>query len=414
MQNIKTYKWIILIFSYYIYPFVLNGVAPLSYSITYGIPFIYIVFNAILLVQFIGKIKKHQFLCLFIVCFLFLASIVYPMLHQTNDFSYITPITFVFRKLLVYIFLCLIIIKRYKEKASPELFMYYFCVATFLYVISTFLFLWIDPLKTFWISKVNSENIVDRFANVFGYVARTGWQGFSGVRNTLRCSLSIVFLLYLFYEKKQMNRKIFEIIFVFSFIGNLFYGRSGVAISIACILIALCQYRIIKFSVILRWLLASVGLLTFIFFLQKINPLLNQWYIWMSRPFINLLITGSFNNSSVDKLREMIFLPETKTMIWGDGWYVFNNSYYMHTDSGFMRQILFWGLPLTVLSYYATWLSMKSFRGKKVFLLFMIVFILFEVKVEVYFEFISWMLSISFLENWRERMERLKGNNLNG
>lgn len=404
MRDLKTYKWIVLIFCYYIYPFVINRASFLSYIITYGIPFIYVIFNYNLSARFIGKIKKSQFQCLALVLLLILASMVYPTLHHTDDFSYISAITFVIRKLLIYVFLCEVIIKKYKEKSIPEIFMYYFCIATFLYVLSTLIFLAFAPLRTFWMGCVNSENITELYTSGYGYVTRVGWQGFSGFRNTLRCSLSIVFLFYLYYEKHVINNIGFALLFVFSLIGNMFYGRSGIAVSILCIFVASLYYKIVKVTMLAKWMIAVIAVFMMISWLRDLNPLLNQWYLWMTTPFKNLITTGSFNNISVERLLEnMIFIPEFRTLIVGDGRYVFNNTYYMRTDSGFMRQILFWGLPGTILAYTATLLSMKQFFNTKMIWLVIISFILFEIKGEVYYEFIPLMLSLSFLKNWQEK-----------
>lgn len=414
MRELKTYKWIVLLFCYYIYPFVVHGASVFSYAMTYGIPLIYVILNYRLLIKLVRKVKKSQFQCLVLIIILVLLSIIYPILHQTDDYSYVMITTFVFRKLFVYIFLCLILIKRYKEKASPEIFMYYFCIATSLYVICTIAFVGVPPLKEFWVSKVNSEDMIERFHDTYGYVARTGWQGFSGFRNTLRCSIAIVFLIYLLYEKEQIKKFVFAVLFLLCGLGNLFYGRVGVAVSAICIIMAVFRYKIVKPTVVLKWCLAAGGLLIAVYILCMINPLMNQWYVWVTRPFINLLTTGSFNNASVNELVEKIFLPETKTLIWGDGRYTFEGHYYMRTDSGFMRKILFWGVPCTLLAYYVTWLSMKSFQSKKIFLLLLVSFMIFEVKAEVYSEFISWMLSLSFLDNWEKRVNEPKRNLFDG
>ncbi len=406
MRDLKTYKWIVLIFCYYIYPFVVNGASLFSYTITYGIPFIYVILNYNLSAGFIGKMKKSQFQCLVLVLTLTLASIVYPVLHHTDDFHYISAITFVFRKLLIYVFLCEVIIKKYKEKSIPEMFMYYFCVATSLYVVSTLIFLGFVPLRTFWMGCVSSENITELYTSGYGYVTRIGWQGFSGFRNTLRCSLSIVFLLYLYYEKHIINNIEFALLFAASFMGNMFYGRSGVAVSALCILAASLYYKIVKITMLAKWMLAAGAVFIMINWLRNMNIFLNQWYLWMTTPFKNLITMGSFNNISVERLlKNMIFIPEFKTLILGDGRYVFNNAYYMKTDSGFMRQILFWGLPGTILAYIATLLSMKRFSHTKMILLLIITFLLFEIKGEVYYEFIPLMLSLSFMKNWQEKMK---------
>ena len=124
--------------------------------------------------------------------------------------------------------------------------------------------------------------------------------------------------------------------------------------------------------------------------IKESSDAIYAWYQWVTVPFENLYETGSFNNASFDHLVEdMIFMPEDDTLVFGDGMYTEagTNLYYGHTDSGFMRQILFWGIFFTGAMYLMclfTLLIIRRSLGLKVMLLLLCV--IFEFKGECYYQ----------------------------
>lgn len=50
-------------------------------------------------------------------------------------------------------------------------------------------------------------------------------------------------------------------------------------------------------------------------------------------------------------LNRMLFIPDFKTILIGDGRYTENELYYMETDAGIMRPLLFGGLIFAFLRY---------------------------------------------------------------
>ena len=132
-------------------------------------------------------------------------------------------------------FLISLLVKKYKERANIECFMYYYALTHAIYVIGTLLLVFIPSLKTFWFSVFEEVVSSEMLSESFGYTFRIGWQGFSGYRLTLHCTLSCIFLLYLFYVGKrnfQINKKILLICYILCFLGNMFYGRSGLVLTI--------------------------------------------------------------------------------------------------------------------------------------------------------------------------------------
>lgn len=72
--------------------------------------------------------------------------------------------------------------------------------------------------------------------------------------------------------------------------------------------------------------------------------------VFVFEPLINLVNEGSFSTSSSDKLVDMVFIPDSDYWLVGSGRY-FNSdgSYFMQTDSGYVRQTLMWGIPVVFL-----------------------------------------------------------------
>ena len=180
----------------------------------------------------------------------------------------------------------------------------------------------------------------------------------------------------------------------------MFYGRSGLVLTIISSIIGFLVWQKNQGKKILRVIaLLAIGIA--LLFRVKDAPSIYQWYIWMSSPIKNILTTGRFNNVSFNTtFYEMIFVPEIKTIIFGDGKYVENGHYYMQTDSGLMRNILFWGILGVLVSYGVTICSIFELKKTNGFLTLLVIvcFIVFELKGAVYYEFIALMSGISFAD----------------
>ncbi|HFU1362782.1 TPA: hypothetical protein ACGQTY_004411 [Citrobacter farmeri] len=108
-------------------------------------------------------------------------------------------------------------------------------------------------------------------------------------------------------------------------------------------------------------------------------------------PLINYINSGELETNSSDKLVEkMLFIPNFASLVIGDGLYYNNDgSYYMHTDSGFVRQLLYGGfIYLTccfgLTLYLLVKLSKNWFRNyRKFYMSTIIIFLIGNVKADV-------------------------------
>lgn len=398
MKYEKTSIPILILFCVFVYPVMFKEWVILSYVYQYGIPFVYVAFNFKLLRKISGK-QLFIIGCLVLLLFL---SVLYPTLHNTGDYSYVKVSTFVFRKLAVYLFLAMVLVKKYREHTGVEHFMYYYILTHAVFVIGTILIVFAPGLKSIWFSvfaeTIESETLLESY----GYTFRIGWQGFAGYRMTLHCTWCCIFLLYMYYackEELQLKRSIFLISYVLCFLGNMFYGRSGLVISIITSLIAVLVWNRKHFFRILQFIVIAVVLVFFIYLLRN-HPLFSEWYTWMATPIINLITKGEFNNASFNTTLEMVFMPEWKTILYGDGYFTQGNHYYTMTDSGIMRNILFWGIVGAVISYGVTFYSLLDMKKKNMLMWILMFgsFLAFEYKGDVYYEYIALTFSISFID----------------
>ena len=393
---------LVIIFCFFIHPVMIKGPAIVSYIYQYGIPFSYVLLHA----KSVAKLSKKQAIIYSLLILLILLSIVYPTIYSTNEYSYIRVTTFVFRKIFVYIFLISILVKHYKKTVSIEYFMYYFSMVQALYVVGTMALVFVPGLKSLWFSLFDEVIESDELMQSFGYTFRIGWQGFSGFEFTIFCSVSCLFLLYLYYERNveiNITRYQFFVPFFLCLLGNMFYGRSGLVVTIFSSAIGLIAWNKADFIKIVRIVIIMFAFTFGIYLLRNVG-IFKEWYYWMSNPIINLFTTGSFNNISISTTHDMIFNPGFKTILWGDGYYTKDGHYYMLTDSGFMRSILFWGIFGTVICYLTTIISLSEVKKKSTILYILLLgsFLAFEYKGHMYFYFILIMLAMTYVDSLKK------------
>ena len=109
MKYEKTSIPILILFCIFIYPVMFKSSTILSYAYQYGIPLFYVALN----INFVKRISKKQLLIISCLVILLFFSVLYPTLHNSGDYTYIKVSSFVFRKLVVYLFLIIVLVKKY-------------------------------------------------------------------------------------------------------------------------------------------------------------------------------------------------------------------------------------------------------------------------------------------------------------
>jgi hypothetical protein len=260
--------------------------------------------------------------------------------------------------------------------------------------------------KEFWKTVIYTSESSERLTDEIMYVSRFGLAGFSGFPATFMCSTGVIFSLYMIL--RGYNQIAYFSKMILNLLGNFFYGRVGMLCSFACIFLFIMYYIIRKKN--MKMFMVSIFLALVIFIvlsqLYSINPMVKSWINWAFGPFRNLINSGKFGTASSDTLiQEMYFMPSNKTLLFGDGRYMDNNRYYMHTDAGFMRLLLYAGVFVQSILYISilslligVCRSLKNISKLGYIFIFMLLgfeFLFFEFKGEIYFRFFSVLLPLA-------------------
>ena len=164
-------------------------------------------------------------------------------------------------------------------------------------------------------------------------------------------------------------------------------------------------------GVIVAGLMGCIAL----FVLQSRNETIKTWFNWAFDLFVTFAKTGKFETESSNVLIEqMLFVPEIKTILFGDGMYTTLTGYYMSTDAGIMRSLLFGGLGFALLRYLSFYipLGLSMFKkrmnsaDKTMYLWVLLLCVVFEIKGEILFSCIPifiWIMAMEQYERWRKK-----------
>ncbi|XEH48866.1 hypothetical protein NMD75_12100 [Edwardsiella tarda] len=196
----------------------------------------------------------------------------------------------------------------------------------------------------------------------------------------------------------------FSIKFIIIMIAGVLAGRTAfVGIVFSFIYVT---FKSIKYSM-LSVLLIS-GLIAIVLSVNALS-IYSGWmfeFISFNDGFISLSHT-----SSTDELKEMFFMPSNDiTWLWGDGRYVDGEGYYMHTDSGYMRNLFFGGLPFVI--FVIMYACLFAYKSKNIFFWFFILPLSFLLHYKGVFILNNpaCVPIFTLLAFWLSHLDRLKGN----
>ncbi len=336
--------------------------------------------------------------CLFLF-FLILLTLLIPILHGTSDFSYATSVirTLSLNFLSWLAFACYVA-KHSKKGKEIETFTDFFSYISTLYVSFTLLCVMFPPLRSFWEGIIDMSEKSANHASVESQLLRFGWIGFSDFAQTVMMSLGVLLCVACLSRGKSHwsglsnteRRKYYFYIYAM-LVGNICYGRSGLAISCLILLIYwirnLILYRNfhhIIYVALFALLSGCAGT-----FLYETVPVLQPAFQWVLEPIENFLSGRGLSSDSTDHLQSMITDTSfsIKTLLMGDGYYFSPNStgYYKSVDLGFYRMTFFGGIFFSayiLLSGFSFLRQTALCRGF-VTCLFLVFITIFESKGEV-------------------------------
>lgn len=409
MKKIKL--WYLLLTAFFYYPILLKFKV-ITYAIVYLIPLIFFLMHYQWVYDLIRRIKNTKIMySVYAVIIIGIASIAVPILMGTNDFSYFSTvldiIKFAYRSLFL---LCVFELYVSKEK-SVELFMRYFIYSCCLYIAGTVVFLLAPVLKEWWINIISIPAMDMEHIQKSFYVTRFGWSGFAGFSCTMWCCLAVIFNVYIIVAENDRKEHFWKefISLAVLLCGNMFYGRIGFVLSIFCVCMMMLYFLTRKPWYIVTAIIVVAVLIGGLLILKERSVKVQEWYNWCFSIINNFIASGRLGTESTDILfGEMLFIPKFATLVLGDGKFSLpDGAYYMHTDSGLVRPVLFYGVFFTVISYFVLWNLILCLKNRRVLkkehalnimiLNLLIVWFAFELKGPTFYLMATYLLPISVL-----------------
>ena len=314
----------------------------------------------------------------------------------------------VWQSVIVYMFLLVVTKRVLHPQNLLYTFMQLFIISQCINILCSIVFILIPEIKEFWIHIISQTAGQQSGLLQSRFLSRIGLRGFSNFKDTIECSIGIIFCISAF-DQSRFLVSIIEILLLI--LGNFFYGRSGLLFSIGIALFTafwrLNRNRIAMLIIGSIFVYVIWGCITD--FVAE-NRQFSSSLQWAIQPFTTFLYSwerGYFSlGDSSDTMFRMYFVPEDGlTILIGDGKYTNSDgSYYMHTDVGFMRHMLFYGVigeTLGYLSFGFLLLALEKLakrmdnpRWRELALMFFLLTFYFEIKGDPFFNFFGIILAV--------------------
>lgn len=379
--------------------------------------------NLKLIFYHVKLLDKYMLLSLILLSLLGVISIVVPYIAGTYDFSFFRSIFFgTAQKIALNIAAVILFIRFFKNEATFEKFSKYYILTLWGYLVFTFMFILFPNLRDFWIDILYISELDVELLNRPRYATRIGLDGFAGFIQTFKFAFGSVLSVYFLIVNNIKFRRL-SLFYLTSLpiltLGTLLYGRIGSVVSILAIAV-LVIFFLTRPENINKALLVVFGI-SFIILLLGIFSIFNEsvriWFLWAFELVISFIEEGEFSSTSTNILFErMYFVPDIKAFLIGDGLYTdpLTGAYYMGTDVGFLRAIMFYGIIPTLLMYTAVLIPViglynrlkGSIRRKYVIYLLILLamlLIIFEIKGGIYHHYYAAFIPFYIVTNYQDR-----------
>ena len=302
--------------------------------------------------------SKINLFILFILCFLIVYSAWWPSVKGTGDFE----LSYVYLIFALERFVGSILFVAYAWSLKFKLEDYInaiICILLIQVVIIIAMFLSPSLREMLW--AVNARSNLEELSARYGGIRGLGLAG--GVAYTMSILLSIGVLLIAYASSQFGSRWWYVMGSIMLVIGVFFSGRTGwFGIGLAGLFYAyannLHQYLLAIRSMLLK-LIPGIGLIATVTYYylepETIDAVTQILIPFAFEPFINLLERGELTASSFEATQDMYFLVPESTFWFGDGrWLSLSGkpyNYYMRTDAGYMRHMLFYGAIISLIFY---------------------------------------------------------------
>ena len=413
--------WYLLVFALLQFPLRFSGSTFVTYIFIYLLPGLYLLYHYKWCIDFLFRVvakKGWPRIAVIVLCVIFIESCIWPIVHQTFDFSFLTDWWFKLVLLIVKNLFLVALYENHVAKSKLDIceYMYYFLYAVVLYVMLSLVLIMIPPLREFCITHLYMipKELVD--IRIPSYFTRLGWSGWAGYDVSMQCSVAVMFACILIVvQKGNIQKQMITLgLSVVALLGNMFYARTGMIVSLVLLFVTAVYSLIRKDYIFVKWIaiIGGAGVVA-VMIAAAFVPALNDWTNWAFSIFVNFFTQGKLNDnigSTGHLINDMYWIPQLKTILVGDGWFTQDGSYYMYTDSGIMRLTLYYGAINFFAGAAAGFVLIQRIAkrvydqglidGKdKVFItvLILILMILFEAKGEAYYKIMCIVFPIAFI-----------------
>ena len=336
--------------------------------------------------------KKNVFLLFLLWGILILLA---PLIHGTMDFSYFGEFITIVTAGLYCLAICVRICKTEGEDELSEKFMRIFIYAMVLYVFSSIIAIVFPPYREFILKTVSMSDYARGVIQVEKYRTRIGFAGLSVYSSGIKCALANLFVLFFAFKSLRERKKIsFKIWFsyVLTILGEFLYSRTSLLLSIILfvVFVFLVLTNLGRVTLFLKFVLLGAFIVLFAILLIGQFEGDNASLAWQLEALVNMLNGRGFNATSLNIMKRMAFVPSIPTLLFGDGRYAgVNGGYYMSTDLGYMRSILYYGLFGFLFVVILVVITLKTIPGirkepeyRMLAIMSFIAFVVFEIKGE--------------------------------
>ena len=291
--------------------------------------------------------SKYYFRQLFLLLVIIAFSLVITLLHQASDFSIIPS----FINLGIMSFIALLLIVYFLDREyDPKEFLFLIILSFVIQSIIQMLSFLIPDFRELVRLTYTDEMI----KKAQGYSNMRGLALTDSVFFSLSVIYGLIFLFYMRYiEYKIKNITLLDIfLFVLLFMGALFSGRSFfVGLIFACLFFVSLKNvknaEKISFVLNIIFTMLTTAFLIYILLPVEYREFINNIFFRYVFEFLySFADSGKFETTSSDHLlNDMYYVLPLSTYIFGDGYYTSPfGGYYGSTDSGYMRNVLFFGI----------------------------------------------------------------------
>lgn len=365
-----------------------------------------------------ANVKKIGFTSKSILVIIILAvintvrSIYIPLVYKTNDFTYTALLLGLILCILRAVFLSYVYIKLFRSNATIENYISYFINSCLVYFGFTLSFIISPAFKKIWMSRIIYPV---EGSDYFAYKYRYGLDGFAAFSTASIFSICILLCAYLLMEsnisRKEFNKRL--IIYIIICAGSFFYGRVCIFAIIVSMfyILYLCKPKVRLLKTFLYVSIIMGIAFSVLTSLAGSNQEIKIWVDWAFEIIFKLFNGNVMDSYSVSHmLEDMYFIPSLKTLLFGDGRYqaITGTGYYMNTDVGFIRPVLFFGIIGVIINYSMLIILLRSMMqnykilgeksGRLLMLGLLLIAMILELKGEAFHRVIYCTLPVYFIQ----------------